>query len=394
GCWVDYYGTVWNADQQGGKWGAPQAVGGSLQGGVENIGTPQSALRDPVGIAALQLNATTELAFWLGSDQSVWMNARIASGWGAPSEIAPAGSAVGAIDAVAESSTHVDVVWIGPMGNIVDASWTGNAGYTFTINSSVGMSGASISSGITAVVGGANAGDLNVFWISSSGQVVQEVRDATSGSWLVTPVIVTATAGTAGLDSGVAAATTSAGEPPASVAAGRIYLTWVDPGGILWTAYNDYFQDVVCRQPLPPCPPPGTWGVGSHADFARAAPNPLAIASRTPTNIDVLFTTRKGAVWDASSSLSTGWTAALVASAENGCDPCGQGPNGWACNGICGSGTATETVQCAEGNGTGGCNPGGGDGVCYACGNNCPTTSCSASAGTVLQSSCFYSTLA
>jgi hypothetical protein len=387
--WVDNNGTVWNADQQGGKWGQPQEVGGSLQGGVVYLDTPQSALRDPPGIAALQLSGTTELAFWIGSDQSVWMNARGANGWGTPNPIAPAQSAVGTIDAVAESSSSVDVVWISPIGGIVDASWNGNPNYTFSVNS-IGQQGASISSGITAVVGGAKPGDLNVFWVSTNGQVMQEVRDANSGTWLGTPTTLTQGPNAAALDTSVAAATTTS-SGALHAAAGRVYVAWVDPSGVVWTACNDVGAACSLRST------PATWdlvalptGGRTLHRFAPSAPNPLAIASRTPTTVDILYVSPNGSVWDAASDTSTGrWTETSVAPAQS-CDACGQGANGWACNGACPQGTATVPVECGEGNGTGGCNPLGGDGICYACGNTCPATSCSQS-GTVLQDSCYFS---
>jgi hypothetical protein len=391
--WVDGSGTVWNAEQQGGTWFQPQEVGGTLQGGVEELGMPQDALRNPVGVAALQLNATTEIAYWVGEDQSVWMNTRGASGWsGSPIEIASSGSAVGTIDAVATSATQMDVVWIGPTGTIVDATWSGSPSYSFSI-SDVASGGASISGGVTAVAGGANSADFNVFWIAADGQVLQDVRDAATGAWLTAPIQVNAGEGPAALDSAVAAATTSSfGSSHAP--AGRIYLTWADQSSsLLWTAYDDYDQVPVCRAGAP-CQPPG-WQLQSLVTNIPLSPNPLSIASRNPTTVDILYVQVDGSVEDATPAVpeagfSQGDYVYEVASAENGCDPCGQGANGWACNGMCAAGTATEPPECGEGSGLSGCNPDGGNGICYPCYDACPSTSCCSQCGAVLQDSCFF----
>jgi hypothetical protein len=394
--WVDIFGNVWNSDQQGGNWGPVQFVGGNFQG-TGDPSKPPSALRSPVGLAALQLDSTTQVAFWVAVDQSIWMNTRGTSGWGTPKQMAHPLSALGPIDALAESAQQVDVVWISARGEVFYASWDGNPADAFQEN--LVAYGASNNSGISEVLGGFETGTLNVFFVTTDGRLEQAVhyQDEISPFWGgffdVAPQSPLdgspgGPLGQPALDTGVAAVTTSTanlfGYPPHKPQ-GRIYVSWVDPSGVPWTACNDALGSCDGERT-------GTWSLNSQiTGLYPASPNPLVMASSAPDRVDLMTVDMAGIVWDYSQTTSDAgnWIPLSLTEVPATCDVCGNAQQ-WTCNGACNPGTATQTPQCGEGNGTGGCNPFGGDGVCYACGDQCPSSSCTDD-GTYLSENCPYS---
>jgi hypothetical protein len=69
--------------------------------------------------------------FWVGLDGSVgstWWGAGANNArWNAAFEIAPAGSAAGAVTAVARTPDHLDVFWVGLDGSVGSSWWDAHA---------------------------------------------------------------------------------------------------------------------------------------------------------------------------------------------------------------------------------------------------------------------------
>jgi hypothetical protein len=306
---------LWTEDQANGAWGRYQAIGGPY---AYALGKSAPAVRwAPITSTWADANGTpAQLVFWVGTDGSVWQNVRTST-WGAPRQVAPPGSAAGPIDATAKMSTHADVVWVTPSGAIAGAWWDAgvNSTYTFILGGTMPhvSSGASTHGAISIILQA--SGDLSVFWITSSGAVMQIVNDARTNTWL-TPVTV---ATTAAVDSGLAAVTTeSLGGPYAT---GRQHLAWVGPDGTVHTACTDMAWQCYGAAA-------GQWGTHDLTGPGGAAHDPIAMFSGGPLKADLFWVDPSGdlehGAWDANnwSLPSAGWSTSQVASYA--CNTCGE----------------------------------------------------------------------
>jgi hypothetical protein len=343
--WVDVAGDLWTADQNGGAWGkASVLIGPQAFGGNPRIGPSQRAATS-FPVASVWVNPSTQLVFWVAQDGSVWEGFR-GQTWGGsvaylPTQVAPAGSAAGPIDAMAKSSTHADVVWVTPSGTLVDAWWDAgvNSSYTFTQSPIPGSTYASVYGGISLLVGGPHDGDLSVFWVTSGRALMQTVNDAASNSWKQ-PIAVSYNAA---VDTAVSAVTTHSLLDSAATN-GSLEVVWVAPDGTLFIASNDRdgwgFNNAA----------PGTWGSMSLTGSGAASHDPLAITSRDPWSADVYYvdpngnlTTRKWSI-DSTTRWQT-WSDPLQIGAT-ACQACGV-TGGYACNAnpaSCPTSCPSETV--------------------------------------------------
>jgi hypothetical protein len=318
--WTDAGGDVWTEDQTDGRWGTYQAIGGPLSA----VGKSVAALAwAPVASSWVDSTGTpAQIVFWVGQDGSVWQNVRT-SAWGAPRQLAGPGSAAGPIDATAKVATHADVVWVTPSGGLMGAWWDAGANSTYTFAPGPlphVSSGASTHGAISILLQA--AGDLSVFWITSSGAVMQMVNDAASNTWL-TPVVV---ATTAAIDSGLAAVTTDS--LGGGSATGRQHLAWVGLEGAVHLACNDVGWECYGA-------PAGHWGTQDlrGAGPGSAVRDPIALYSGGPFAADLFWVNPRGdlmhGTWNGNNADSpAAWSISPNPVAAVACNTCGeQGAN-------------------------------------------------------------------
>ena len=107
--------------------------------GVPNAVSEIAGVRQQLQLTGSGAGAVTAVArtpehldlFWVGLDGSVgstWWDAGANNGrWNTAFEIAPAGSAVGAVTAVARTPDHLDVFWVGLDGSVGSSWWDAHA---------------------------------------------------------------------------------------------------------------------------------------------------------------------------------------------------------------------------------------------------------------------------
>src|SRR5277367_5705217 len=119
--WVGPDGSVssnwWDAGANNGRWNTPFEVAPAKA--AQRAGTAVARTADHLDV------------FWVGPDGSVgsnWWDAGANSGrWNAAFEIVPAGSAAGAVRAVARTPDHLDVFWVGLDGSVGTNWWDAHA---------------------------------------------------------------------------------------------------------------------------------------------------------------------------------------------------------------------------------------------------------------------------
>jgi hypothetical protein len=125
--------------------------------------------------------------FWVGPDGSVgsnWWDTDANNGrWNTPFEIAPAKAAQGAVTAVARTPDHLDVFWVGPDGSVGSNWWdTGANNGRWNTPFEIAQAG-SAAGAVTAVA--RTPDHLDVFWVGLDGSVGTNWWDAhaNNGAW-------------------------------------------------------------------------------------------------------------------------------------------------------------------------------------------------------------------
>jgi hypothetical protein len=176
--WVGLDGSVgstwWDAGANNGAWNAAFEIapaGSAAQGAVTAVARTPDHLD----------------VFWVGPDGSVgstWWDAGANNGaWNTPFEIAPAKAAQGAVTAVARTPDHLDVFWVGPDGSVGSNWWDAGAN-NGRWNAAFGIVPAGSAAG--AVMAVARTPDhLDVFWVGPDGSVGTNWWDAhaNNGAW-------------------------------------------------------------------------------------------------------------------------------------------------------------------------------------------------------------------
>ncbi len=224
----------------------------------------------------------------------------------------------------------------------MDAWWDSsvNATYTFSRGTIPYTSGASTHGGVSIVLGGPHSADLSLFWITTSGAVMQSVNDAASNSWKP-PVTVDTTAAT---DSGLSAVTTQS--QSGASANGRVNVAWVGPDGTVHTACNDVGWPCYLQ-------PAGHWGSGIVSGPGSATHDPISMFSGGPNAADIFYVDPTGdlkhASWNVGEwNVPSEWTLSQVASYA--CNTCGQAGS-IPCNGnalSCPQGTSSVNGQTCQ----------------------------------------------
>jgi hypothetical protein len=163
--------------------------------GVPNAVSEIAGVRQQLQLTGSGAGAVTAVArtpdhldlFWVGLDGSVgstWWDAGANNGrWNAAFEIAPAKAAQGAVTAVARTPDHLDVFWVGPDGSVSSTWWDAGAN-NGRWNTAFEIAPAGSAAG--AVMAVARTPDhLDVFWVGPDGSVGTNWWDAhaNNGAW-------------------------------------------------------------------------------------------------------------------------------------------------------------------------------------------------------------------
>ncbi|HEY3411005.1 MAG TPA: hypothetical protein VGK53_22800, partial [Propionicimonas sp.] len=263
--------------------------------------TPPGAARADSPIVAVSRTPDHMDVFWIGPDGAVgstWWDAAPGSGWGdhQPFPITPPGAAGpgSGLTAVARTSDHLDVFWVGPDGGVGSTWWDSAAGSGWGDHQPFGIapSGAArLGSGIASVA--RTSQHLDVFWVGPDGGIGSTWWDAAQGSgWGDHQPFGIAPPGSArSLSPVVAVARTSE----------HLDVFWVGPDGGVGSTWWDSA--------------PGS-GWGDHGPFGIAPPGAvgelekLAAVTRTAEHLDVFWIGPDRAVgstwWDAAPGNSWG----------------------------------------------------------------------------------------
>src|SRR5271168_538060 len=172
--WVGPDGSVssnwWDAGANNGRWNTPFEI------------APAKAAQGAV--TAVARTADHLDVFWGGPDGSVgsnWWDAGANNGaWNTPFEIAPAKAAQGAVTAVARTADHLDVFWVGPDGSVGSNWWDAGAN-SGRWNAAFEIVPAGSAAGAVRAV--ARTPDhLDVFWVGLDGSVGTNWWDAHSNN--------------------------------------------------------------------------------------------------------------------------------------------------------------------------------------------------------------------
>jgi hypothetical protein len=223
--------------------------------------------------------------FWIGGDGAVttaqW-NADTGPGWGQPTQISPANSALpgSPLSAIARTASHLDVFWVGADGAIETNWWdsVANKGEWPTPYKITGENAAVPGSSVCVV--SQQPRHLDVLWSGPDGTVMTTWWDEGTGAWA--PAYPISNQNSAIPGACVAASSSQDGE---------LVVAWVSPSGAIVS--NSWSGT-----------PPRWWGADATTDDNVALPGShLACVARAPGRVDVYWIATDGAVW-------TNWTPA------------------------------------------------------------------------------------
>jgi CotH kinase protein len=163
--------------------------------GVPNAVSEIAGVRQQLQLAASAHGGITAVArtpnhldvFWVGLDGSVgsnWWDVGANNGnWNAAFQIAPAKSAAGAVTAVARTPNHLDVFWVGVDGS-VGSNWWDVGANNGAWNTPFEIAPAGSAQGAVTVVA-RTPNHLDVFWVGVDGSVGSNWWDvgANNGRW-------------------------------------------------------------------------------------------------------------------------------------------------------------------------------------------------------------------
>ena len=258
--------------------------------GVPNAVSEIAGVRQQLQLTGSGAGAVTAVArtpnhldlFWVGLDGSVgsnWWDAGANNGrWNAAFEIAPAGSAAGAVTAVARTPNHLDVFWVGLDGSVGSNWWDAGANNgawntPFEIAPAKSAAGA-----VTAVARTPN--HLDVFWVGLDGSVGSNWWDAgaNNGAWN-TPFEIAPAKSAAG-------AVTAVARTP-----NHLDVFWVGLDGSVGSNWWDAGANN------------GAWNTPFEIAPAKSAAGAVTAVARTPNHLDVFWVGLDGSVgsnwWDA-----------------------------------------------------------------------------------------------
>jgi hypothetical protein len=170
-------GTAWwDQNANNGGWNTPFP-----------IALPGSAVAGSITCVARTQNHLD--VFWVGPVGEVgttwWDQNANNEAWNTPFAIAPPGSAVvGSITCVARIQNHLDVFWVGPDGSVGTAWWDQNANNgAWNTTFPIAPAGSAVAGSITCVARTQN--HLDVFWVGPDGSVGTAWWDqnANNGAW-------------------------------------------------------------------------------------------------------------------------------------------------------------------------------------------------------------------
>ena len=258
--------------------------------GVPNAVSEIAGVRQQLQLTGSGAGAVTAVArtpdhldlFWVGLDGSVgsnWWDAHANNGaWNAAFEIAPAGSAAGAVTAVARTPDHLDVFWVGLDGSVGSNWWDAHANNgawntPFEIAPAKSAQGA-----VTAVA--RTPDHLDLFWVGLDGSVGSNWWDAhaNNGAWN-TPFEI------APAKSAQGAVTAVARTPD------HLDLFWVGLDGSVGSNWWDAHANN------------GAWNTPFEIAPAKSAQGAVTAVARTPDHLDLFWVGLDGSVgsnwWDA-----------------------------------------------------------------------------------------------
>src|SRR6201996_9566009 len=269
--------------------------------GVPNAVSEIAGVRQQLQLTGSGAGAVTAVArtpahldlFWVGLDGSVgsnWWDAGANNGrWNAAFEIAPAGSAAGAVTAVARTPAHLDLFWVGLDGSVGSNWWDAGANNgrwnaAFEIAPAGSAAGA-----VTAVA--RTPDHLDLFWVGPDGSVGSNWWDAGANNGRWNTAFEIAPAGSA------AGAVTAVARTP-----DHLDLFWVGPDGSVGSNWWDAGANN------------GRWNTAFEIAPAGSAAGAVTAVARTPDHLDVFWVGLDGSVgstwWDAGAN-NGHWNAAF-----------------------------------------------------------------------------------
>ena len=221
--------------------------------------------------------------FWVGPDGRIASAARdtkTGDTWGLPHDVAPPGAAAaGAVAGLSRVLGHVDIVWIGPDGGVGTNWWDAAAPGGWGQPYPIAPPGAAAPGGVACVSRFPN--HLDVFWIGPDGGVGTNWWDAAAAKWGDPYPIAPPGAAAPG---GVACV---------SRFPNHLDVFWIGPDGGVGTNWWDAAA-AKWGDPYPIAPP------------GAAAPGGVACVSRFPNHLDVFWIGPDGGVgtnwWDAAAA--------------------------------------------------------------------------------------------
>jgi hypothetical protein len=263
--------------------------------------TPAGAAQDGSPVVAVTRMPNHLDVFWVGKDGAIasqWWDAAPKASWGdhAPFPITPPGAAQAGsqVAAVARTTNHLDVFWVGPDGAIGTQWWDVTPGMSWGDHGPFPITPPGAAQPGSAVVAVARTPNhLDVFWVGPDGAIASHWWDAAPGAgWA---------------DHGPFPITPPGAAQPGSRLAvvartpNHLDVFWEGPDGAIGTQWWDGAPGMGWGDHRPfPISPPGAAQPGS----------PIAAVARTPNHIDVFWVGPDGAIgsqwWDGAPGASWG----------------------------------------------------------------------------------------